>query len=107
MAQLEDHESRVTVPARTCERYGWEIGLTAADDFRSDRFAIDYVWDFLMVLARAVLCADCGGTGCGQCKRRGWQHVAGRELGKLTLRETHKLVAPADALSLALYEVPP
>ena len=69
-----------------------------------NRFAIGYVGDFLMVVAREVQCGDCGGTGCGQCKRRGWQYVVGRELGKLTERETRKLVAPANAASLALYE---
>ena len=69
-----------------------------------NRFAVGFVGEFLMVVSREVRCGDCGGTGCGRCKQRGWEHVAGRELGKLTVKETRKLTAPGDAKSKALYE---
>ena len=69
-----------------------------------NRFAVGFVDDYLMAVSREVRCGDCGGRGCGRCHRRGWLHVAGQELGKLTVRETRRLVAPTDATSLSLYE---
>ncbi len=69
-----------------------------------NRFAVGFVGDYLMAVSREVRCGDCGGRGCGRCQRRGWLHVAGRELGELTVKETRRLVAPTDATSQALYE---
>jgi len=70
-----------------------------------NRYAVGFVGEFLMVVTREVRCGDCGGTGCGLCKRRGWRHAGGRELGRVTVKETRKLVAPTrDAVAMALYD---
>jgi|GEM_PF-5205007 len=110
-ARAKDTGKRTVYAVQVAEAGGDTVVLVYCDEYVKNslemwnRFAVGFVGEFLKVVAREVRCGDCGGTGCGTCKQRGWRNAGGDDLGKVTVRETRKLTAPKDdAASQALYE---